>query len=705
MFCESVAPTERHRSEVAAPRRPIGSELSGLRSDTLSSRVIKTADLFCGGGGTSTAIIEVAEAFGMYCQLTGVNHWPLAIETHSLNHPRAVHFCEDLHSFNPRKYFREFELDAIWASPSCISFSTARGGRPIDCDQDRATIWCVLRWVEAILPSFLFIENVPEFRDYGPLDSNGRPIKSRKGETYLAAINAIKSLGYRAAWGVFCAADYGDPTTRKRLFIQAVRGRRRIVWPNPTHARFPSQDLLSPPLRKWVAAREIIDWSIEGKSIFNRDRPLVDKTMRRIWIGLEKFLISKVISAHSQATFVTPNFGERSGQTPRTHSIDEPLPAVTSHGAGGLVQANLVEHAGLAPSPCAHKAADTTQPISDSIPENQSFIVRYHGESTAESIDEPLSTVEAGAIKHYVATCQLAPSTKGASAAVDDGDVQDGAFLVKLKGTGVANDLGDPLHTVQAGGLHHALVQSSLRTTMILPQHGGGQVRSEAEPLPTVASKGAISLVEASLEEAKDGTLCGPEGFLLQVNHSDTGRSDGSHRVRSLGDPLPTVCGNRGEWAVVDATIRQHDSPGREEAGNAYTLLVRYFRTEPDDSVSETVDPDKLVPFDPANEGLPKAGRMFVQFGIKLYELFINFRMLEPHELALGQGFRKGYQFRGNKTQVVKQIGNAVPRRLARAIVAAALAQDADAPEKILKWDEERLTNFGESPGANRAAA
>jgi len=140
---------------------------------------------------------------------------------------------------NPYRIFKEFELDALWASPSCTTHSDARGGRPIDQDQDRATPWCVMRWIEACKPLYVFIENVPSFVKWGPVNSRGNVIKSREGETFHAWVNAIRALGYTVEWKVLCVADFGDPTTRERLFVCAVRGKRRIVWPNPTHSKDP----------------------------------------------------------------------------------------------------------------------------------------------------------------------------------------------------------------------------------------------------------------------------------------------------------------------------------------------------------------------------------------------------------------------------------------------------------------------------------
>jgi len=241
------------------------------------------ADLFCGAGGTSTGLVEAALQSGHTMDLTAVNHWPVAVDTHSENHPAARHLCASLDSLNPRALFQEGELDILWASPECTHHSIARGGKPVN-DQSRATAWCVVRWAEALRPAVILIENVKEFANWGPIGTNGKPLKRKKGDIFKSWIKALESIGYRVEWRVLCAADYGDPTTRRRLFIYAVRGSAPICWPDPSH-HHAGESGLTP----WIPAREIIDWTDKGRSVFTREKPLAEKTMRRILIGLEKY--------------------------------------------------------------------------------------------------------------------------------------------------------------------------------------------------------------------------------------------------------------------------------------------------------------------------------------------------------------------------------------------------------------------------------
>jgi site-specific DNA-cytosine methylase len=173
------------------------------------------------------------------------------------------------------------------AAPECVHFSTARGGRPMN-DQSRASAWHLLRWLELLRVDDVLIENVPEFLTWGPLGAKGRPMKSRRGETFKAFVFAVESLNYRVEWRILNAADYGEATTRRRLFIRARRGKKAIDWPEPTHGKRAGGSLLR-HVRPWRAAREVIDWTIPGDSIFARKRPLAPATMRRIVEGLRRF--------------------------------------------------------------------------------------------------------------------------------------------------------------------------------------------------------------------------------------------------------------------------------------------------------------------------------------------------------------------------------------------------------------------------------
>lgn len=579
---------------------------------------ISIADLFCGAGGTSAGAIEAIEALGYRASLTAINHWPVAVATHEANHPGARHLCASLDSLNPRDLYRDGELDVLWASPECTHHSVARGGKPIN-DQSRATAWCVVRWAEALRPGVILVENVPEFRTWGPLmqversrkaliqpdgteylpfakwanltanDGKSRaewkasvgprstamrrvvrelvwvPDPARKGEIFKAWLSTLEAIGYKVDHRILVAADYGDPTTRRRLFIQAVRGRRQICWPDPTHSRDGRPGTLP-----WVPAREIIDWGIESQSIFSRERPLKPKTMARIMAGLRKFGLAPFLATTTQG-----NSGKANAANWNAHSVDAPIGSVTSALEKGLVEPFLIamENKGSLRS-LSDPLNTVTTARCGATALVEPFIIPQHSSNGARSVSDPAPTVTT--------------TSRGV------GLVEP--FLVQLRGTnagqvdGSARSLSEPLGTITSGGGHHGIVEAGL-----LPQQSDGALRPVSAPAPTVATAGAIALVQA---------------FLVKYY----GAADGA---QSIGEPLDTV------------TARERHA---------------------------LVQPEIVV------DG-------------QRYLLDIRFRMLQPHELAAAQGFRPDYQFTGNKTEVVKQIGNAVPRRLARALAAAAIGQ------------------------------
>lgn len=328
------------------------------------------ADLFCGAGGTSAGAIEAVSHLGLRPRLTAINHWSVAIETHTANQPDHRHFCTGIDAINPRHLFGEGELDLLWASPECTHHSRARGGKPM-LDQSRATAWCVTRWAEALRPPAILIENVPEFVEWGPLGTNGLPLKSKKGATFRAWVETLKSLGYKVDYRLLCAANYGDPTTRTRLFVQAVRGRRKIVWPHPTHSREP--DLMT--TRRWKSAADsVIDWSLPITLIHQRKRTLADRTMERIREGLARYSGKPFLVAM-----------EHGG---RTIPATAPVPTVTCAKGGALGVAHLLpQHSGGVLRPAALPAP--TVATAGAI----ALVVEYYGNGQARPVSEPLPTV------------------------------------------------------------------------------------------------------------------------------------------------------------------------------------------------------------------------------------------------------------------------------------------------------------------------
>jgi len=239
---------------------------------------LTAVDLFCGGGGFSTGLALACEDLGHDVRLVAVNHDTDAVETHRRNHPWAEQHNAKVEELHPPNVIGDDDVDLLVAGPECTHFSNARGGKPVN-EQRRASPWHVVDWVQKTQPKALLVENVPELESWGPVDEDGQP--TRNGETFKAWVDALCSLGYSVDWDVLNAADYGDATSRRRLFVVGRRD-RRATHPEPTHARDPDEDGREP----WRPAADVIDWTDHGTSIWARSQPLSNNTMARIAQGI-----------------------------------------------------------------------------------------------------------------------------------------------------------------------------------------------------------------------------------------------------------------------------------------------------------------------------------------------------------------------------------------------------------------------------------
>ena len=415
-------------------------------------------DLFCGAGGASEGAIAAAKQLQLKPRIYAVNCWQAAVDTYKLNHPEAMVLCQRVEQVVPEQLVPGRRVNLLVAGPECTHHSQARGGMPVD-DQHRVPAWVIPNWLQRTVVDYVLIENVPEFTRWGPLGANGKPLKSKQGEIFKSYIAAIEACGYTVDYKVLCCADYGDATTRKRLFIQAWR-KGAPQWPVQTHiSRSKLKDqtslFMTTPMRPWKAAREIIDWDLKGTNIFDRKKPLAQKTMARIAAGMKKingidiepFLVKlygtgKTASVRdplptvtakgnhlalaqpfvlSQASggaarpvedpipticaggaeqlvepFVVPNFGERPNQEPRTHSVKEPLPTATSHGAGCLVEPFVVDQFNTHAAKPVGEPLGTLTTTSRGVRLLDPFVVaidQQGREAAPGKIDNPLSTI------------------------------------------------------------------------------------------------------------------------------------------------------------------------------------------------------------------------------------------------------------------------------------------------------------------------
>lgn len=350
-------------------------------------------DLFCGAGGTSTGV-NSARLHDEPCAdvIACVNHDAKAIASHAANHPNALHFTEDIrtlelsplisHIAECRKDNQE-ALIVLWASLECTNFSKAKGGQPRDADS-RTLAEHLFRYIEAIDPDYIQIENVEEFMSWGSLDENGRPLSKDRGRCYVRWINKVKRYGYNYEYRIMNAADYGAYTSRKRFFGIFAKNGLPIVFPAPTHCKDGSTTLFG-NLKKWKPVKEVLDFEDEGNTIF-REKPLSEKTLERIYAGLIKF-----VAGGKDAFLVKYNSMSRTGKY-NAPGIDEPCPTVVTQNRLGVAQVSFLskQYSGHPESKnsSVNEPAGTITTI-----DHHAFISAYYGNGHNHSVESPSPTV------------------------------------------------------------------------------------------------------------------------------------------------------------------------------------------------------------------------------------------------------------------------------------------------------------------------
>ncbi len=424
-------------------------------------------DSFAGGGGAS---LGIEMATGRSPDIA-INHDAEALAMHAANHPETRHLPHNVWKVDPLAVTAGRPVGLLWASPDCKHHSKAKGGKPVK-REIRDLAWVVVRWARQVRPRIIMLENVEEFRDWGPLSADGRPCKERKGKTFDMWVGELRRLGYKVEWRELRACDFGAPTIRKRLFLIARRDGRKIIWPTPTHGKPDSPDVVSRKLLPWRTAAEIIDWSLPCPSIFltreegraiGVNRPLAPNTMARIAKGVKRYVID------AAKPFIVPV--THAGDA-RVHGTDEPLRTVTTAQRG--------EHALVA-----------------------ALMTKFSENSIGHLPDEPLHTAMAGAPRHGLVAAFLAQhntdmvghdAREPVSTIVGKGCTQAivSAGLINMKGTersGRAVD--EPVSTVCSSTVHAAEVRAFL-----IKYYGSDQDPQLEEPLHTATTKDRFGLVE-----------------------------------------------------------------------------------------------------------------------------------------------------------------------------------------------------------------
>lgn len=356
-------------------------------------------DLFCGAGGTSTGV-ERAMYEGNKCAevIACVNHDPNAIASHAANHPNALHFTEDIRTLdltelvahtNSKRAANPNALVVLWASLECTNFSKAKGGQPRDADS-RTLAEHLFRYIEALTPDYIYIENVEEFMCWGDLDENGKPVSRDKGRLYMRWVQTVCKYGYDFAYRLLNAANYGAYTSRTRFFGIFAKKNLPIVFPEPTHCKNGKRDMFS-SLQSWKPVKEVLELSNEGKSIFERDKPLADKTLERIYAGMIKF-----VAGGKEAFLIKYNSMNQSGKY-TAPSIDEPCPTVATQNRLGVAKVQFLSKQ-FSGDPngkniSINEPCGTITTIDHHAVVSTQFIDAYYGNGHEHSIELPSPTL------------------------------------------------------------------------------------------------------------------------------------------------------------------------------------------------------------------------------------------------------------------------------------------------------------------------
>lgn len=532
-------------------------------------------DNFAGGGGASTGI-EIATGYSVDI---AINHDPEAIRMHKSNHPSTKHYCEDVWQVDPVKACKGNPVALAWFSPDCKHFSKAKGGKPKD-KFIRGLAWVACRWAGLVRPRVIMLENVEEFKTWGPLNRGHRPIKKKQGVTFRRFVQQLEDLGYEVQFRELVAADYGAPTMRKRFFLIARCDGQPITWPEPTHGPADSEAVKAGLLKPYVGAYTQIDFSRPCPSIFDTSeeikekygiravRPLAPKTMDRIARGLKKFVLD-----NPEPFIIQCNHGgER-----KAGDIRAPLPTITGkHGYGIAVPklAPIIDKAYGGNYAGGGSRADEPIDTITTVDHNRLVeatlapcIMCNNENNVGANVENPLPTITTGNRNFVVAPTLIQYHSETAKDEVRGQTIMDPimtvdssnryglvtSFLSKFYKSGTGQDIREPLHTVTTSPGHFGEVRAFL-----VKYYGQGTGQELTGPLDTVTSKDRFGLVtiegadyqivDIGLRMLEPRELYGCQGFPEDyiIDHDYTGKSySRSEQVKRCGNavcpPIPAA--------------------------------------------------------------------------------------------------------------------------------------------------------------------
>ena len=630
----------------------------------MNAPLFLVVDLFCGAGGTTCGFVQAELEGNMLAKVIAcVNHDPTAIKSHWANHPEVKHFEEDIRTLDLTEliklvnYWRGVYPEAyliLWASLECTNFSKAKGGQPRDADS-RTLADHLERYVEAISPDYVQIENVVEFMSWGPLDDKGKPVSRKNGSDFMRWRREIDAMGFRNEWNELNSANFGAFTSRNRLFGVFASRRLPIAWPEATHAKDPSKFSMYGDLKKWKPVKEVLNFSYEGESIFGRKKPLSDKTLERIMAGLIKFV------AKGDKSFISKYYSGKPAS--KNISVDGPAGTIKTVDGQALVQGeflvkyNSMDKNGFYNAPGVDEPAPVITTQNRLYLAQAQFLMQSNGgnpESKIVSIEGPARTITATGGNQYIVHPEFlaahysngdnVSSVESPCPTISTKDrfqFIKPEFILNYNHSSQANDINEPAPAVLAAD-KLALATPKFFIDKHFGNHGNAQNQSVDEPAGTIMPNDKHRLVEV-------------EPFVMPTNFDN--------KPTSIDDPLGVITANRKHHYIVNPSHGGHststDQPcpvvvARQDKAPLYLVQAEQGQV--------------CIPVYECDTEIAIAIKCFmVQYGL----VDIKMRMLRVPELLQIQGFPSHYKLEGNQSDQKKFIGNSVVPQVVKAWIEA----------------------------------